>query len=149
MLPINLIKKNLVHNYCRTCHSFQGGKHNKPILIFDHKSACAYVKWLYAATTKDRDLKQAFFYAYDEGNENWKEMNRSIDDANFRTEEWLMSCVSKARGSCGDCLSYIKWRKKIDCNLTALRVNKNEAHHLDNIRPYCVYCNTAMSSRGM
>ena len=47
-----------------------------------------------------------------------------------------MSCVGKA---CE--------HGKIDCNLTAQRVNNNEAHHLDNIIPYCVYCNTAMSNR--
>ena len=79
--PVSLIKKNFVHNYCRTCHSFQGSTIDEAITIFDHK--CTY--------------------------------NRS--------------------------------QGKIDCNLTAQRVCNNEAHHLDNVVPYCVYCNTAMSNR--
>ena len=58
-----------------------------------------------------------------------------------------MSCVGKACGSCGDCMTYNRSHGKINCNLTAQRVNNNEAHHLDNIIPYCVYCNTAMSNR--
>ena len=58
-----------------------------------------------------------------------------------------MSCVGKACGSCGDCFSYSISHGKMDCNLTAQRVSNNEAHHLDNVVPYCVYCNTAMSNR--
>ena len=58
-----------------------------------------------------------------------------------------MSCVGKACASCGDCLTYSRSHKKIDCNLTAQRVCNNEAHHLDNVVRYCVYCNTAMSNR--
>ena len=29
-LPIDMVKKNFVHNYCRTCHSFQGLSVDKP-----------------------------------------------------------------------------------------------------------------------
>ena len=72
---------------------------------------------------------------------------RSIDNANFITKEWLMSCVGKACGSCGDCLTYSGSHGKTDCNLTAQRVCNNKPHHLDNVVPYCVYCNTAMSNR--
>ena len=35
-LPISLIKKNFVHNHCRTCHSFQGSTIEDAITIFDH-----------------------------------------------------------------------------------------------------------------
>ena len=76
-----------------------------------------------------------------------KKANRSIDDTNFITKEWLMSCVGKPCGSCGDCLTYNRSQGNIDCNLTAQRVCNSEAHHLDNVVPYCVYCNTAMSNR--
>ena len=51
-LPISLIKKNFVHNYCRTCHSFQGSTIEEAITIFDHKFAYATRKWLYTAVTK-------------------------------------------------------------------------------------------------
>jgi ABC-type transport system involved in Fe-S cluster assembly fused permease/ATPase subunit len=147
-LPVSLIKKNFVHNYCRTCHSFQGSTIEEAITIFDHKFAYVTRKWLYTAVTRATDLKKVFFYEYDESKENEKEMiqyftrkvekyrqqdkkaNRPIDNACFITNEWIMSCVGK-----------------IDCNLTAQRVCNSEAHHLDNVVPYCVYCNTAMSNR--
>ena len=106
-----------------------------------------------------------FFYDYDESKENEKEMiqyftrkvekykkqdkkaNRPIDDSSFITKEWLMSCVGKACESCGDCLTYSRSPRKLDCNLTAQRVCNSEARHLDNVVPYRVYCNTAMSNR--
>ena len=164
-LPINLIKKNFVHNYCRTCHSFQGSTIDEAITIFDHKFAYATRKWLYTAVTRATDLKKVFFYDYDESAEKERDMiqyftrkvekyrqqdkkaNRSIDDANFITKEWLMSCVGKSCGSCSDCLNDNRSHGRIDCNLTARRVCNNEAHHLDNVMPYCVYCNTAMPNR--
>ena len=39
-LPIDMVKKNFVHNYCRTCHSFQGLSVNVPITIYDWQ--CKY-----------------------------------------------------------------------------------------------------------
>ncbi|MFM7987832.1 MAG: hypothetical protein ACKPKO_51820, partial [Candidatus Fonsibacter sp.] len=69
-----------------------------------------------------------------------KKANRSIDDANFINKEWLMGCVGKSCGSCGDCLTYSRLHGKTNCNLMAQRVCTNEAHHLDNAIPYCVYC---------
>ena len=36
-LPVSLIKNKFVHNYCRTCHSFQGSTIQEAITIFDHK----------------------------------------------------------------------------------------------------------------
>ena len=58
-LPISLIKKNFVHNYCRTCHSFQGSTIEESITIFDHKFAYATRKWLYTAVTRATDLKKS------------------------------------------------------------------------------------------
>ena len=113
-LPIHLIKKNFVHNYCRTCHSIQGGDIDGATTIFDLKLAYVTRKWLYTATTKATDLKQVYFYDYDESKESEREMlqyfarkvdkyrqqdkkaNKSIDDASCVTKEWLMSCVGKA-----------------------------------------------------
>ncbi|MFM7986183.1 MAG: hypothetical protein ACKPKO_43410, partial [Candidatus Fonsibacter sp.] len=51
-----------------------------------------------------------------------RKANKSIDDANFITKEWLMGCVGKSCGSCGDCLTYSRSYGKIGCNLTAQRV---------------------------
>ncbi|MFM7985973.1 MAG: hypothetical protein ACKPKO_42325, partial [Candidatus Fonsibacter sp.] len=115
--------------------------------------------------TKATDLKQVYFYDNDESGEEEKDMlqyftrkvekyrqqynkaNRPIDDAGFITKEWLVTCVGKACGSCGDCLTYSRSRGNIKCNLPAQIVSNNEAHHLDNVMPYCVYCNTAMSNQ--
>ncbi|MFM7981802.1 MAG: C-terminal helicase domain-containing protein, partial [Candidatus Fonsibacter sp.] len=153
-------QEEFTQNYCRTCHSLQGNTIEEAITIFDHKFAYASRKWLYTAVTKATNLNQVYFYEYDESAEKVKEMiqyfdkkvenyklrdkkaNRSIDDASFVTKEWLMGCVGKSCGSCGDCLTYNRSHGKIDCNLTAQWVC-NEAHHLDNVIPYCIYCNTA------
>ena len=164
-LPVSLIKKNFVHYYCRTCHSLQGSTIEEAIPIFDHRFAYASRKWLYTAVTKATDLKQVYFYDYGESAENERDMipyftkkvdnyrqqdkkaNRSIDGANCITKEWLMSCVGKSCGLCGDSLTYSRSHGRIDCNLTAQRVCNNEAHHLDTVIPFCVYCNAAMSNR--
>ena len=68
-LPICLIKKNFVHNNCRTCHSFQGSAIEEATTIFDRKFAYATRKWLYTAVTKATDLKKVFFYDYEESKE--------------------------------------------------------------------------------
>ena len=65
-LPISQIKNNFVPNYCRTCHSFQGSAIEEAMTIFDHKFAYASHKWLYTAVTKATDIKQVYFYDYDE-----------------------------------------------------------------------------------
>ena len=142
-----------MHNYCRTCHSFQGSTIDEAITIFDHKFAFVSRKWLYTAVTRATNLKQVYFYDYDKSAEKETDMvqyfarkvenyrlqdkkaNRSIDDANFITKEWLMSCVGKSCGSCGDCLTYNRSQGKIDCNLSAQRVCNNEAHHLEQSYP--------------
>ena len=73
-LPIHAIKKNLVHNYCKTCHSFQGSNIDEAITIFDHKFAYVTRKWLYTAITRATGLKQVYFHDYDESKENEREM---------------------------------------------------------------------------
>ena len=88
-IPINLIKKNFVHNYCRTCHSFQGSTIEDAITIFDHKFAYATRKWLYTAVTRAMDLKTVFFYDYEESKEKEAEMiqyfARKERDTNSKT----------------------------------------------------------------
>ena len=73
-LPVSLIKKNFVHNHCRTCHSFQGSTIEEAITIFDHKFAYATRKWIYTAVTRATDLKQVYFYDYDESAKKDKDM---------------------------------------------------------------------------
>ncbi|MFM7987488.1 MAG: hypothetical protein ACKPKO_50065, partial [Candidatus Fonsibacter sp.] len=77
----------------------------------------------YTAVTNATNLKHVYLYDYDESAEKEKDMiqyftrkvenyrlqdkkaNRSIGDASFITKEWLMGCVGKSCGSCGDCLT--------------------------------------------
>ena len=73
-LHISLIKKNFLHNYCRTCRSFQGNTIEDAITIFDHKFAYATRKWLYTAVTRATDLKKVLFYDYVESKEKEAEM---------------------------------------------------------------------------
>ena len=73
---------------------------------------------------------------------------RIVEDSRYITKEWLANCVGKSCNSCGDCLIYTRETGKIECNITAQRLNsKTEGHHLDNIVPYCIHCNCAMSNR--
>ena len=44
-------------------------------------------------------------------------------------------------------MTYSKCNGKVDCNLTAQRVNNEECYHLENLVAYCVYCNTSVSNR--
>ena len=60
-LPVVLIKQNFVHNYCRTCHSFQGSTIDEAITIYDHKFAYVSRKWLYTAVTRATNLKHVYF----------------------------------------------------------------------------------------
>ncbi|MFM7979862.1 MAG: hypothetical protein ACKPKO_11155, partial [Candidatus Fonsibacter sp.] len=120
---------------------------------------------LHTAVARATNLKHVYFYDYDESAEKEKGMiqyltrkvenyklqdkkaNRSIDDASCITKVWLMGCVGKSCVSCGDCLTYNRSHGKIYRNLTAQRVCNNEAHHLNNVIPYCVFCNTSMPNR--
>ena len=72
---------------------------------------------------------------------------RPIRERSYITPEWLKGRMGKACESCGDCLVYSRDNGKVDCNITAQRLNNNEAHHLDNICGYCVDCNRSVGNR--
>ena len=175
-VPLSLIKKNFVHSYCRTCHSFQGSSipdtknengetESTPMTIFDWKFRHVDRKWIWTAITRARDLKKVFFHDYDESAENTEKMmqyfqkkvdnyksqdkkaKRIMDESKYINKEWLFGCIGKSCGRCGDCLTYDRTGGKIDCNLTAQRLDNALGHYIDNIVPYCVWCNMAMSNR--
>ena len=146
-------------------HSFQGSNIYDAIAIFDHKFTYANNKWLYAAVTRATDLKNVLFYGYNEVNESDekgaeqyfarkveryrqpdKKATRLIDEAKYITKAWFLGCLGKSCGSCGGCLTYNTAHGKVGRNLTAQRLSHNEARHIDNIVPYCVYCSTYMSN---
>ena len=133
--------------------------------IFDWKFTHVDRKWIYTAITRATDLKKVYFYKYSENQESKelmmqyfqrkvdrykgqdKKAKRAIDENAYLTKEWLLSRIGKSCGSCGDCIVYSRDNNKVECNLTAQRVDNSRAHELDNVIPYCVYCNTAMSNR--
>jgi len=164
-VPLSLIKKNFIHNYTRTCHSFQGSSIDGPITVFDWKFAFVNRKWVWTAITRARDLKKVYFHDYDENQENIEKMmqyfqrkvdaykyqdkraKRETDGPNYITKEWLFGCIGKGCGRCGDNLTYERVGGKIDCNLTAQRLNCSIGHYLDNVVGYCQFCNMAVSNR--
>ena len=165
VVPVHLVKKNFVHNYCRTCHSFQGSSIDDAITIFDWKFVHVDRKWIYTSITRATDLKKVFFHDYDESAENMQKMmqyfqkkidnykyqdnraNRQTDGRPYLNKEWLLGCIGKSCNSCGDALVYSRAGGKIDCNLTAQRLDNSVGHYVDNVVPYCIYCNMSMSNR--
>ena len=164
-LPLDLVKKNFTHAYCRTCHSFQGSSIDDAITIFDYKFVHVDRRWIYTSVTRATDLKKVFFYDYDEKREDEeqklryfqrkveryrqqdKRAKRAIDEASYITKEVLMGWLGQACANCGDCLVYSRAHGKVDCNLSAQRVDCSEGHTVANVVPYCVYCNCSMSNR--
>ena len=72
-LPVSLIKKNFIHNYCRTCHPCQGSSIDDTITIFDHKYAYANRKRLYTTVTRATGLNNVYVDGCDEFKESEKE----------------------------------------------------------------------------
>ena len=59
-----------------------------------------------------------------------------------------MKAFGSCCGNCGDVLAYtIDDDGKIETTLTAQRMDNTAAHHLDNILPYCKWCNCALSNK--
>ena len=162
-IPTDLIQKHFIHSYCRTCHSFQGSTIDAAIMIFDWKFRHSSRKWLYTAVTRATSLNNVWLFDGQESNEiddeifnnylNMKIFNyrkqdmkagRPIPD-NFITKEWLKQQFGKTCSDCGDCFAYEFCDGKVESNLSADRIDCNEAHHLNNITPLCVTCNQRKS----
>ena len=74
VVPVHLAQKHFTHSYCRTCHSFQGSSIDKAISVVDWNFVPVNRKWLHAAVTRARDLKNVQFFDYDEDKENEEQM---------------------------------------------------------------------------
>jgi hypothetical protein len=57
-LTRDLIQKNFVHSYCRTCHSFQGSSVVDAITMFDADFYFVTRKWVYTAVIRATDLSR-------------------------------------------------------------------------------------------
>ena len=74
VVPISLVQKHFIHNYCRTCHSLQGSSVEDEITIFDWKDPHVTRKWIYTAITRATDLKKVKFHKYDVDLENKRQV---------------------------------------------------------------------------
>ena len=74
--------------------------------------------------------------------------NRAIEPNKYITIEWLKKAFGTCCGNCGDVLTYTTDDDgKLETTLTAQRIDNNAAHHLNNIVPYCKWCNCALSNK--
>ena len=166
IIPLELIRNNFIHGYCRTCHSFQGASIDDSITIFDWNHPCVSWKWLWTAITRSRDLDKVFFYngncpeynlqllpgylkkKIDGYEEQDKKAGRKYEEEKYITVDWLKSCYGKACCNCGDSFIFEVKHSRPTSNLTADRKDNSIAHTIDNVAPLCITCNTSLSNRG-
>jgi hypothetical protein len=165
-VPIKSIKANFIHGYCRTCHSYQGSTIDDDIIIFDWQHYCVDKKWLYTAVTRATDLKRVKFFSgksKEFNNEllqtyaknkikNYmdqdKKAKREINEEKYMKPKQFISWIRSCCKSCGDPFQFeISRSGTITCNLTANRIDNDDAHHRDNIEPMCITCNCSLSNR--
>jgi hypothetical protein len=71
-----------------------------------------------------------------------KKAGRSINAENYITTEWLDNAVTGICYFCHNSFDLSFKGCKVDCNLTADRIDDTLGHELNNIRACCNYCNT-------
>jgi hypothetical protein len=166
VLTKDLVQRNFIHSYCRTCHSFQGSSVDDAITIFDTDFYFVTRKWVYTAVTRATDLSKVFFYVghslvtkevnEDDVLERYLELkvhNYKSQDLkagrplaeNYVTKQWLFDQYGKTCPGCGDCFRFELYKGRVDGNLTADRIDCEESHHLNNIAPLCTPCNQKKS----
>ena len=69
LVLLDAVRKNFIHAYCRTCHSFQGSSLDERLTIFDWKFAHVNRNWLYTSGTRATKLRNVLFYDNDENAE--------------------------------------------------------------------------------
>ena len=166
ILPPHLLQQNFIHGYCRTCHSMQGSSIDDRITIFDWQYRHVSWKWLYTAITRATYFQNVQFFDYQEEPEDdrllqsylqmkvrrYREQDARggwpIEPATYITTQWLQSCFGKSCNRCGDCLTYEIENNRVSSNLSAQRLDNFMCHDIENIVPFCVYCNASMSNRG-
>ena len=118
-----MVRGSFIHNYCKTCHNFQGSSIDGYMMIFDWKFKHVDRKWTYTACTRAMNMAKVPFYRYEEEDEQElldkfleakverykqqdRKANRDIEDDNYITAEWLKKAYGSSCGNCGDCLAY-------------------------------------------
>ena len=141
-LPIELLRKHFIYDYCYTCHSVQGFSINTGITVFDYNHYLVEKTFLWTAITRATDLKKIKFYKYDRDinslsykqciyhylerkvkgyKEQDRKGKRKVDHENYITADWLLG---KMNGCCERCNIdfYVKTcNGNISNNLTAQR----------------------------
>ena len=159
VVPLEKIRKHFIYAYCQTAHSLQGSSIDSSITIFDYKFYFVSRKWLWVAITRARELDNVHFYKYDEPEfnkhlctayfnnkvKNYKkqdnEAKREISKDNYVNADWFYENMEKCCEGCGNGFFYTVRNGNAFTNLTAQRKDNNFDHNLNNISPYCIYCN--------
>ena len=105
--PIQMVRDNCIHNYCKACHRFQGSSIDGHMMIFDWKFKHVDRKWIYTAATRSTNMPNVLFYRYEEDQEQEelldqlleakverykqqdRKANRDIENDNYITAEWF------------------------------------------------------------
>ena len=61
-----MVRDNFIHNYCKTCHNFQGSSIDGAMMIFDCKLKHVDRKWIYTACTRATNMAKVLFYRFEE-----------------------------------------------------------------------------------
>lgn len=174
-VPIEVIRSHFIFNYCSTCHSCQGTSIDENITIFDYKFLYASRKWLWTAITRATELKNVYFFNYEEDKTQTalirsyfeqkisgyrsqdKAANRTISRNNYITVDWLMNSMKSCCSNCscsfnlsfegGYVGEFTSSLGKVTSNFTADRIRCDEDHNINNIVPMCCYCNCSKSDK--
>ena len=162
----NIIDNHFRYAYCSTTHSRQGTSIGGNLTIHEwNKAYLVSREWLYCSITRARDFNNVYFFKNEKADEEMQknlvigyfknkvegykkqDKDREIDEENYINEHW---CLKHFHGCCAHCgvKFYIEMKAgKLSTNFTAQRQDCGLAHTLDNIEPWCKYCNCSASNR--
>ena len=171
IVPISIIEKSFIHNYCGTCHSKQGATIKENITIYDWNFFYATQEWLWTSITRATYLDNVYFYDYDESTlkndlvreyfrrkvknymkQDVERTKKAISEEiknNYINHLWFEKYIN---GSCPCCNNqfYLDFNDgSITSNISADRVNCDLYHTVDNIRPTCYRCNAIQGKRNI
>jgi hypothetical protein len=106
-----------------------------------------HVKFFISNTyEKTDDIVNQYFEHKVEGYVKQDDIAERAIENNYVNVEWLSKCIGQKCGRCQTGLYCEVDNGKIECNITAQRVDNSLCHSINNIIPYCVYCNVSQSN---
>ena len=163
LLKNKIIRDRFAFSCCQTC--VQGSFIDESITIFDYNRYHAKCnrKWLWTAITRAVNINDIYFFKYKSDdtdlNKNIrlnyfnrkiqqyknqdKTAKRTINKHNYINVEWFEKNINNhcQKPGCGCDFTIDIDGGVVKCNLTAQRLNNDEDHNLNNIIPFCRYCN--------